>query len=102
MEVYTFSDVLDKSLEWCIKNDGWKRICDIEDTDSLYYSWNELPSKIKSKWKNNFENAEDAWSEFGERVCKVPYGFVSDKGEFYNDILQVPRSHNFMMVFKIE
>lgn len=46
-------------------------------------------------------SAESAWREFGDSYCKVRKGFISGKGEFYEDVLDVPRFHNLMTVFKV-
>lgn len=102
-ETYSFEDALKKSLEWCAKHPGWKRMCDIEDTDSLYKTWEEMPNSIKEQWINEYGEhyAESAWKEFGSKPCKVPYGFVTGKGEFYKRVSDVPRFHNFVMVFKV-
>lgn len=102
-ETYTNEQALQKSLEWCEQHPGWKRMCDIEDTDGLYKTWEELSEKEKKPWVKEYRSsAEDAWGEFGRRPCKVPFGFVTGKGEFYKSISQVPLMHNLMTVYKVE
>lgn len=103
MEQCTFEEVLDKSLEWCNQHPGWKRMCDIEDTDSLFKTWEELPKRSHDVWISAYGeySAEKAWEEFGHKPCKVKYGHVSGKGEFYKDIRDIPLFHNSMMVFKV-
>ena len=103
-ETYTAEQALRKALEWCENHKGWKRICDIEDSDSLYKTWEELPKKIRQYWISRYGeySADNAWREFGEAYCKVPEGFVSGKGEFFKNVLEVPKFHNMMMVFKVE
>jgi hypothetical protein len=103
METYTPEQASQKAIEWCNANKGWKRICDIEDSDSLYKTFDELPKKVQNYWIDEYGkyNAENAWKEFGESYCKVPTGYVSGKGEFYENVLDVPRHHNLMMVFKV-
>lgn len=102
-ESFTADDAAVKAIEWCEKHSGWKRICDIDDSDSLYKTWNDLSKKEKRPWIRDFGElgAEDAWRELGRKPCKVPYGFVTGKGEFYEDILKVPLYHNIMQVYKI-
>ena len=102
-EYYSSDQAAKKALEWCDKHKGWKRICDLEDSDSLYKNWNELNDKEKKPWVEYYGqfNAESAWREFGKRPCKVKYGFITGKGEFYNNILKVPRFHNLMQVYKV-
>lgn len=103
MESYTTEQASSKALEWCKNNKGWKRICDIADSDNLYKTWDELPEKIKKSLIDEFGkySAESAWREFGDSYCKVPFGFISGKGDFYDNILDVPKFHNLMTVFKI-
>jgi uncharacterized protein YegP (UPF0339 family) len=37
-EAYTAEQAAIKALEWCKQNPGWKRICDIENTDALHHN----------------------------------------------------------------
>lgn len=99
----TTEEAAQKAIFWCRKHPGWKRICDIEDTDVLYKTWNELPEKIKRSWINEFgiNSAESAWEELGKRPCKVKYGFITSKGEFYRDILRAPLEDGIMQVYKV-
>lgn len=103
IETYTTEQASQNAIEWCEKHPGWKRICDIENSDSLYKTWDELSDNVKKSWVDEYSkySAESAWREFGKRPCKVPYGFITGKGEFYKDVLQVPLYHNLMMVFKV-
>lgn len=103
METYTTEQASEKAQEWCKKNKGWKRICDIENSDSLYKKWDELPKKIKNDWINTYgeNSAESAWKEFGDSYCKVSKGFITGKGEFYENVLDVPLNHNLMTVYKV-
>jgi hypothetical protein len=102
-ESYTTEQAAQESLKWCEKHPGWKRICDIEDSNSLYKTWDELSEKEKKSWINYYGvlGAKGAWEEFGHKPCKVKYGFISGKGEFYKKVTDVPPLHNLMMVFKI-
>lgn len=102
-ESYTPEQASKLALEWCNKNKGWKRICDIADSDRLYKTWEEISAKERNKWISAYGeySAEAAWKEFGRAPCKVPFGYISGKGEFYDDILKVPQWHNLMMVFKV-
>lgn len=103
VEYYSTNEAAQKALVWCYENKGWKRICDIENNDSLYKTWEELPEKTKSEWVNQFGqyDAKNAWGEQGERICKVPFGFITGKGEFYKKAVDVPHGHNLMMVYKV-
>lgn len=91
------------ALRFCEKHPGWKRICDIENTESLYKAWEELAEKDKKPWIKDFGilGAMDAWKELGVAPCKVQYGFISGNGKFYKRVTDVPRLHNLMMVFKV-
>lgn len=102
-ETYSFNEALERSLEWCKRNEGWERYCDIEDTDSLYLMWDDLPEETRNRWKEEYseESAESMWEEFAYKIAKFPFGFISGKGEFYEDILRIPINHNFMTVFKM-
>jgi len=97
-ETSTFEEVLQHSSEWCVKNPAWIRICDLPDghCESLHVQWTELSATQQRRW-----GSEYSYNEFGDKRCKVPYGFVSGKGEFYKRITDVPRFHNSMMVFRI-
>lgn len=100
-ESYTTDQAANKAKEWCQSNPGWERVCDIEDSDALYVSYNELSKKEKKGWEDQYPfDAEDAWAEFGTAKCKVPYGFITGKGEFYNEVISVPHGHQLMLVFK--
>jgi len=50
-EKYTVKQATQHAFLWCQNNPGWKRICDIENSDSLYFTWDELPKKIRKQWK---------------------------------------------------
>ncbi|GAA5416216.1 hypothetical protein Pryu01_01248 [Paraliobacillus ryukyuensis] len=103
METYSVEQASRNALNWCENNKGWARICDIENVDSLYKNWAELSEKEKSYWVKQFGqyDAESAWIEFGKSPCKVPYGFITGKGDFYRNILDVPLHHNLMTVYKV-
>lgn len=96
-------DILYKKGEaYCKKHPAWEMICNIEDSDSLYYTWDDLTKREKNLWIRDFGkySAKDAWEEFGIAKCKVPTGFVADDGKFYKSIMDL-KNKNFMMVFKI-
>lgn len=88
--------------EWCCRNPGWRLICDIPDTESLYKTWQEMPKRYRDDWERIYHSdAESAWKEFGRAVCKVPYGFVGTDGVFYPEITDVPTNTNSCQVFKV-
>jgi len=101
-EFYSVEQASQHAIEWCKNHKGWQRICDIKDYDTLYYDWNELRQSERNYWIEEYgkNSAEAAWREFGRRKCKVKYGYISGKGEFYTDVLKVPYLHNLMSVFK--
>lgn len=84
------------ALDWCAKNPSWIRICDLEDSNCYYVQWGELSERQRSRW-----GSEYAYNEFAQKRQKVKTGFISGKGEFFSDILDVPRWHNSMMVFRV-
>lgn len=97
-DTYSVDDAARHAEVWCETRPGWQRICDIEDTDALYKTYAELPERDRKYWDKN--GGEYAWREWGRRPCKVPFGFITGAGAFVRDILDVPRFHNSMMVFK--
>lgn len=102
-ETYTTDEAAEQALAFCKANKGWKRICDLKDSDALYKTWDELPKKIRKAWVDECgeESAPSAWKEFGDAYCKVPKGYITGKGEFYENVLEVPLSHNLMAVYKV-
>lgn len=104
-EYYSTKDAAEKALEWCSNHKGWIRICDLkDDVSTLYKTWEELSERERKTWIKQFgeTSAKDAWEEFGIAPCKVEYGFISGKGEFYKKVTEVPLYHNLMEVYKIE
>ena len=95
---FTVEEASERAKSWCAAHPGWQRICDIANTDALYKTYAELPQRVQRSWEANGGEAE--WKEFGRAPCKVPKGFISGAGKFYRDVLDVPRFHNLMMVFK--
>jgi hypothetical protein len=88
------------ALQWCAAHPGWQRLCDLDAATSaaLDETYAELPARERRHWER--QGGEAAWREFGTRRCKVPHGFISGKGEFYEDVLAVPPLHNLMSVFQ--
>lgn len=87
--------------KWCAAHSGWQRICDIENSDALFKTWDELSKKVRKQWEKVYgHGAMNAWLEDGEKPCKVPYGFISGAGKFYRDSLKIPHGHNMMTIFK--
>nr|WP_279088645.1 hypothetical protein [Comamonas thiooxydans] len=95
---FTVEQASDHARAWCAAHPGWQRICDVANTDALYKTFGELSQRARQTWEAR--GGEAAWREFGHRACKVPFGFISGKGEFYRNVLDVPRFHNLMMIFK--
>ena len=85
-----------------MKLTGWKRICDVEDSNIFYKTWHELSDKEKKPWIKEYgSNAESAWEEWGHKPCKLPFGFVNTEGEFFKKITDIPQLHDFMQVYKV-
>lgn len=93
-EFYSVEQASKHAVEWCKKHPAWLRICDLGNTDCYYVQWAELSDRERERW-----GSEYAYNEFATKRQKVKTGHVSGKGEFFSDILDVPRWHNSMMVF---
>ena len=64
--------------EWQRLNPEWSLICDIEDTDSLYVQWHELPKPERMSWIGKYgEGGRWAFEEFGNKRCKVERKFLN-------------------------
>lgn len=94
------SKINNLALEWCNKNIGWVRSCDIENIDSLYKTWDDLNSYEKNTWINNFnlDGAREAWEQLANRPCKVDFGFINEDGEFTKVIPDI----NYIKVYKVD
>lgn len=101
-ETYTTEQAATHAFLYCQTHKNWHRICDLETTDHLYKTWPELSQRERNQWIKAYGeySAESAWQEFGTAPCKVPKAYITGKGEFYKDILQVPLSHNLMTIYK--
>lgn len=93
-ESYSVELAFKHAMDWCAKHPAWIPICDLDDTNCYYVQWDELSDRERRRW-----GSEYAYNEFATKRRKVKVGFVSGKGEFFADILDVPRWHNSMMVF---
>ena len=81
---------------WCVRNPAWMRICDLPDTEQYYVQWGELSARAQAGW-----GSEYGYQEFGIARCKVKTGFITGKGEFFEQVTAVPFGHNTMMVFRV-
>jgi hypothetical protein len=98
---FTTDQAAEQAVKWCKAHPGWQRICDIEDTDSLYEQWEDLPYRARKFWENECRSdPKGSWQRFETAKSKVPTGFISGAGFFYDNALDVPACHNMMMVFK--
>lgn len=90
----------EKARIFCMKNPEWEMICNIPESDDLYYTWEELSKKEQKPWIEHYGKiyAKDAWLEFSYGKCKVEYGFIAEDGLFYHNH---PIDKNIMMIFKI-
>lgn len=103
-EFYSVEQAFEHAKRYCEENKGWQPVSEIPDLDSLYLTWKELSKEEKSEWLQEYGSryAENAWEAFGAKICRYPYGFISGKGEFYKDVLDIPLYHNHVMVIKTE
>ncbi|WP_420213464.1 hypothetical protein ACN8ZM_40335 (plasmid) [Burkholderia aenigmatica] len=95
-ETYSVEQASRHAVEFCRKNPAWMRICDIPDSDSYTVKWSELSKRDQEHWCSEF-----AYNEFARKRSKCKVGFVTGKGEFYDDVLKVPLYHNLMTVFRV-
>lgn len=93
-EFFSVEQASQHAVEWCKSHPAWVRICDLGNTDCYYVQWGELSDRERASW-----GSEYAYNEFATKRKKVRTGHISGKGEFFEDILDVPRWHNSMMVF---
>lgn len=97
------------AAEWCARNPGWRRICDMtpEETDLVCNGFDDLPADQKQYWLETCDTEEAARTEYNtyyRKGYKKPAGFVMDSGKFVSlDVWRSMdlRSRGFMMVFKV-
>jgi hypothetical protein len=78
------------ALEFCRRHPRWQRFCDIQDTDALAITWEELPHRVRTTWETRYPySAEVVWREFGQHPMRHRFGYVDASGEFYDSILHV-------------
>jgi hypothetical protein len=84
--------VFEVAKAWCERNTKWQRICDIEDSDGLLLSFDELPKRDRRAWVDRHgDNAEYAWRETSSyRPCRHRFGFVGENGCFYDSVTHLP------------
>jgi hypothetical protein len=99
-ELTSFDLVYEKAKIFCKENPEWEMICNIEDSDSLYYTWEELREDEQKPWIDYYGklDADKAWREFSYGKCKVENGCIAEDGIFYRDH---PLDKNAMRIFKI-
>jgi hypothetical protein len=74
------------------ENRGWIRFDE---------QWEDLPYRARKFWENECRSdPKGSWQRFETAKSKVPTGFISGAGFFYDNALDVPACHNMMMVFK--
>ncbi len=97
-EFFSVEQASQHAAAWCAKHPAWLRICDLGDIDcdQFYVQWHELSARDQKDW-----GSEYAYREFAIRKSKVEMGFISGKGEFYSDVLDVPLFHNLMQVIRV-
>jgi hypothetical protein len=97
-EWYSTEDAAKHAAAWCAKRPAWMRVCDMGgiDADQFYVQWHELGKRDQEGW-----GSKSAYDEFSIKRQKVEMGFISGKGDFYGDILEVPLFHNVMQVIRV-
>lgn len=71
IEQSSIEDASKYAIEFCKKYPTWKRICDIENGAILH------------------------------NISEVKCAFISEKGNFYKRITDIPQNHNSIMIVKI-
>ncbi|WP_314439466.1 hypothetical protein [Massilia timonae] len=97
-EFFSVEQASQHAAAWCAKHPAWLRICDLGDIDGnqFYVQWHELSARDQKGW-----GSEYAYNEFAIKAQKVEMGFISGKGEFYSEVLDVPPFHNLMQVIRV-
>lgn len=98
-QFYSVDQASQHAAEWCKRNPAWRRICDIPDISVFEKTYDEIPKRERAYWDKN--GGEECWREFGTGGTKVPTGFISGKGEFFDHVLKVPLHHNLMTVYRV-
>jgi hypothetical protein len=98
-EQYTVEQASQHAIAWCKRHPAWRRICDIPDYSVFMQTYDDIRKDERAYWDTI--GGEEAWKECGIRGSKVAVGFISGKGDFYDDVLKVPRFHNLMTVFRV-
>jgi hypothetical protein len=91
----------EKAKIYCKENPEWEMICNIDNIDDYYYTWEELSEEEQKPWIDYYGklDADKAWREFSYGKCKVENGHIGEDGKFYD---RIPMTLvNVMMVFKI-
>ncbi len=100
---FTVADAKRHAEAFCHRNPTWRMICDLDEADYSPLPWSMLPREERRHWLRRYgSSAPEAWAEFGTNK-PMPYrmGYVSGAGEFFNDVLDVPRFHNLMTVVEV-
>lgn len=86
---------------FCQRRPKWQPYCDIEDTESLSITWEELPAGYRQIWEERHrESAEAIWREFGAKPQRHRYAFIGSDGVAYDEITDMPAGVSHMMVFQ--
>lgn len=63
---------LKKYRDWQKENPEWELCCDVDDAESLYVQWDELPKSERMFWVGTYGvESKDAFEEFATKQCKV-------------------------------
>jgi len=95
-EYYSSKQAHEHAEAWCAKHPAWLQIHEVADTDQYYVQWSELSAAQKKYWESEY-----GYNEFATKARKIPMGFITGKGEFFEDVCAVPFGHNLMMVLKV-
>ncbi len=89
----------EQARNWCVKNIGWKPICDMEESDSMYQQWEELPKAERMSWIGRYgRDAKSAFEEFAIKRCKTKTGYIGEDGSLHGTM---PVGQCGMMVFLV-
>ena len=78
------SEFILKCREWISANPDWELICDIDDTEKYFVSWNELSKSERMHWIGLYgEYAKELFAEFSVRKPKVEIGVLDSAIELH-------------------
>lgn len=98
---YRREDAAHRAAEWCARNAGWLRICDLTCAAALQRAYEALPEPVRDYWAQRGGFAAWKIKHSPRLTSRIDRGFVTGAGEFLRDISEVPIGHGMMMVFRL-